>query len=218
MLSTGSLPHIKTKDSQCVSCTNGASTVTTLSKPVVYIILGSTRTGRSSEKIGNTIKKIADKRKDIKIEIIDIKNFNLPFFDDPQAPSRRKKISDPEVQKWSEKIKEAHAYIFVFPEYNAGYPGVLKNALDSLYPEWNNKPAALISYSGGPSGGTTAASQLRQVLHELEMNPIKEEINIPNSWKAFDAKDNLVDEQSIEKKLFSMIDELVASIKNTIER
>lgn len=175
--------------------------------PVIQIILGSTRTGRSSDKIGNILKKMADKRPDILIEIVDLKNFNLPFFND-EAPAKRKEIADPIVKKWSDKIKQADAFIIIVPQYNAGYPGVLKNALDSLYPEWNNKPVAFIGYSGGTSGGSSAINQLREVIAELKMKPISLDINIPTVWKAFDQDGNLAD-QTIEAKLNSMIDQLI---------
>lgn len=176
--------------------------------PLIQIVLGSTRKGRSSDKIGNLLKQMADKRGDISTQIVDLRDFTLPFLNDEEAPSRRKQITDPLVKKWSDKIKEADSFIIIVPEYNAGYPGVLKNALDSLYVEWNNKPVAFVGYSGGPSGGKSVINQLREVTVELEMIPVSLEIKIPTFWKAFDQQGNLVD-KTIEARLNSIIDQLI---------
>lgn len=177
-------------------------------KTLIQFILGSTRNGRLSPKIGDYLKKLAGKRDDVSIEIVDLKNFNLPFLNDEISPSKRKEITDPLVKKWSDKIKEADAFIIISPEYNGGYPGVLKNALDSLYAEWSNKPVAFVGYSGGLSGGTGAIKQLRDVVLELKMKPIDLDIKIATSWKAFDQEGSLVD-KTIESRLNSIINELI---------
>jgi NAD(P)H-dependent FMN reductase len=97
----------------------------------------------------------------------------------------------------------------VVPEYNSGYPGVFKNALDLLYKEWNNKPVGFIGYSGGASGGTSAIAQLRDVARAFQMIPVSSAINIPSAWKALDLHGNLVD-TTIEQKLNTLIDQLRA--------
>src|SRR5271170_4332972 len=130
----------------------------------IQIIVGSVRDTNTGENIAQNIKNIADKNGNITTEIIKIKDYNLPLYADKVAPaSQVKAITDPILKKWSDIIKKAHAYIIIVPEYNAGYPGALKNALDSLYVEWKNKPVAFVGYSGGPSGGAAAISQLKQV-------------------------------------------------------
>jgi NAD(P)H-dependent FMN reductase len=182
----------------------------------IKIILGTTRTGRTSKKIADTLKKMADKRTDIHTEIIDLNDYNLPFFNDVIAPDRRETITDPVVQKWSDKITQSSSFIIVLPEYNSGYPGVLKNALDSLYKEWNNKPVAFVGYSGGPTGGSSAIAQLRQVAKTLQMIPIDVEINIPMAWKVFDQDGNLLD-KNIEPQLNNMIDAIIAAQKTKQE-
>jgi len=174
----------------------------------IQIILGSTRKGRTSKKIGNALKNIADKRIDITTEIIDLIDYNVPFLDDEIPPASRKEITDPVVKRWSDKIKEADAFIIVVPEYNSGYPGVLKNALDSLYKEWNNKPVAFVGYSGGTSGGTSAVAQLRQVALALQMIPIDLDITIGSAWKALDTKGNL-NNKNIENELNAAIDQII---------
>ncbi|HEV2917028.1 MAG TPA: NADPH-dependent FMN reductase [Candidatus Babeliales bacterium] len=190
--------------------------ITNMKKDIhIAIILGSTRDGRISEKIGVALKYILDKRSDIKPEIIDLKDYNLPFLYDQTPPASQTVITDPIIQKWSEKIRNTDGFIIIVPEYNAGYPGVLKNALDLLYKEWNNKPVGLVGHSGGPSGGISAITQMQTVLHAFKMIPASSSITIPTSWKAFDEKGGLID-QTIEPKLMAIINELLKHIYNKI--
>lgn len=181
-------------------------------KMQVKIILGSTRKGRTSDKIAQELKLMADKRSDISTEILDLNDFNLPFFNEEVPPARRENITDPVIQRWSDAISEGDAFIIVVPEYNYGYPGVLKNALDSLYKEWNDKPVAFVGYSGGPAGGANAIAQLRQVAKGFKMIPVEGDILIPSAWKAFDTKGKLA-HQDIENELNTMIDQLKNSKK-----
>lgn len=173
----------------------------------IQIILGSTREGRLGEKVFNLIKQIVSKRKDFKVEFIDLKTWNLPFLNDPMPPSMGQ-YSDPLVKKWASKINEADAYVIITPEYNHGYPGVLKNSFDLIYKEWNNKPITFVSY-GGYVGGSRAVEQLRQVAIEFQMAPIREAIFIPMIWQAFDEKGNLKDKEDYEKRLNSMLNQLI---------
>lgn len=174
----------------------------------VKIILGSTRQGRMSPKIAHALKQIADKRTDIKTEIIDLNDYNLPFFNEATPPASRKTITDPIIQRWSDVIQEADAFIIVSPEYNSGYPGVLKNALDWLYKEWNNKPVGFVGYAGGSAGATTSLAQLHQVAHGLEMKTIATDINIPSSWKALDETGDFVN-KDIGNLFNTMLDQLI---------
>lgn len=109
---------------------------------------------------------------------MDLRDYPLPFFNDATSPSQRGgKYPESAIQKWADKIAAADAFIIVSPEYNHGYPGVLKNALDSICPEWANKPVGFLSY--GSAGGARSIEQLRQVVIELGMLPIKNSINLP---------------------------------------
>lgn len=177
----------------------------------IGIVLGSTRQGRLSDKIAREISTSLSKRSDVMCEILDLKEFQLPFFEDEVAPARREVIKDPQVQRWSDAVARQQAFIFIVPEYNAGYPGVLKNALDSLYKEWNNKPAALIGYSGGESGGTHALAQFREVIKAFKMAPLEDQITIPTSWKAFDHKGSFM-HASFNQDLAALVDQLIKSI------
>ncbi len=177
----------------------------------VFMILGSTRQGRTSDKIAHVLNKMLENRTDISTQIIDLRDYQLPFLYDSITPASRKVITDPFIQRWSDKIMEADAFIIITPVYNAGYPAVLKNALDLLYKEWGGKPVGFVGYSGGPSGGAEVISQFDPVMRELKMIPITTRITIPTVWKAFDQQGNLLD-TSIPGTLDTMVNELIANI------
>lgn len=176
----------------------------------LQIIIGSVRTTRTGEKIAKNIKAMIDKRPEVKAEIIDIATYALPFYTDKIAPeSRTTAITDPVLKKWSDTIQQAQGYIIVSPVYNAGYTAPLKNALDSLYKEWNNKPVAFIGYSGGMSGGTSMMAQLRQVAYALKMIPVATQIGIAQSYKAFKEDGSLMNADTIEREVNLIVDQLL---------
>lgn len=143
----------------------------------VQIIVGSTRQGRFSEKPAAWIYEQAKKRKDWEVELVDLRDYPLPFFEEPVSPSMMDgEYNNPDLQRWSRKVSEADGYIVVTPEYNHGYPAVLKNALDSEYHGWNKKPVGFVSY--GNVGGARSVEQLRQVAVELQMAPVRQAIHI----------------------------------------
>ncbi len=180
-------------------------------KKNIKIILGSTRQGRSSEKIGQAIKKITDKRSDAQVDIVDLQEYNLPFLYEEISPSKRTKVTDPAIKKWSDTISAADGFIIVVPSYNSGYPGVLKNALDLLYKEWNNKPVALVGYSGGKKGGVQAVTALKSVLEKLQMKLVSAELLIPTERKAINSRGQFDDYKRCAKIINSMIDQLIAA-------
>jgi len=144
----------------------------------IKIIIGSTRQNRFSDKPAYWISEEIKMKDNVKTEILDLRDYPMPFFDEPIGPSRlNENYSFEEVKKWSAKIKEGDAFIIVTPEYNHGYPAVLKNAIDSIYPEWNYKAVGFISY--GSSGGARSVEQLRQVVNELRMVPIRNALHLP---------------------------------------
>ncbi|MEK6875649.1 MAG: NAD(P)H-dependent oxidoreductase [Nanoarchaeota archaeon] len=144
----------------------------------ILIIIGSTRKNRFSEKPANWIFEEAKKRKEFEVELIDLRDYPLPFFDEPVSPSFAKEpFLNEDVKKLSKKINEADGFIVVTPEYNHGYPAVLKNMFDYIYREWNKKSIGFISY--GSVGGARSVEQLRQVAIELQMAPIRQSIHIP---------------------------------------
>jgi NAD(P)H-dependent FMN reductase len=143
----------------------------------IQVIIGSTRPGRLSEKPAQWIAAVAAKRPELAVELVDLRDYPLPFYNEPKSPRQLQgKYPDERVQAWSGKAAEADGYIIVTPEYNHGYPAVLKNALDSIYPEWNNKPVGFVSY--GTVGGARSVEQLRLVAVELQMAPIQRSLHV----------------------------------------
>jgi NAD(P)H-dependent FMN reductase len=142
----------------------------------IKVIIGSTRQNRFSDKPAHWIYTEAKKKAD-EVEILDLRDYPMPFFNEPVSPAMSGKYSNEIVKKWSEKIMDGDAFIIVTSEYNHGYPAVLKNALDSIFPEWNRKAMGFVSY--GNAGGARSVEQLRQVVIELQMVPIRSAIHIP---------------------------------------
>lgn len=173
----------------------------------IQIILGSTREGRVGDKVAQWVVGVAKTRSDFTHELLDLKEWNLPMFNDAISP-KKSEYSYDSSRKWSEKIAQGDGYLFVTPEYNHGYSAVLKNALDILYNEWVKKPAACVSY-GGVAGGTRAVQQLRQVFIELQMVPVRGGVHMPFIWNAFDEKGELKDKEAQEKQLNATLDQLV---------
>lgn len=124
----------------------------------IGIIVGSTREGRVSPQVANWVKEVADKRGDAQYEIIDIADFKLPLLGEADQDASG-------AAAWSESINRNDGFIFVVQEYNHSISGSLKNAIDYLRPEWNNKAAGIVSY--GAVGGARAAEHLRGILGEL---------------------------------------------------
>jgi NAD(P)H-dependent FMN reductase len=157
----------------------------------IQIILGSTRPQRHGEKVAHWINALAAQQREMKTELIDLRNWPLPFF---QESSPQPEIYAHElVRDWVQTVQAADAYIFVTPEYNRSFPAVLKNALDYGFDAWSNKPAAFVAYSGDITGGARAVEHLRQVAIALQMAPIREAIHIPVVWRQFDEQGWLVD-------------------------
>ena len=139
----------------------------------IAIILGSTRPGRNGEAVAKWVYNIARKRQDAEFELVDIKDFNLPLLDEPVPPSMGQ-YSKPHTKAWAEKIGSFDGFVFVTAEYNHGIPGALKNAIDFLYAEWNNKAAGFVSY--GSVGGARAVEQLRPVLAEVQIATVRNQV------------------------------------------
>jgi NAD(P)H-dependent FMN reductase len=156
----------------------------------IQIIIGSTREGRRGEIVAKWVYGQLKKLSNIEAELLDLRDYPLPYYDEPLSPTVLKEYRHPEGQRWADKIAEGDAYIIVTPEYNHGYPAVLKNALDYTYYSWNNKPVAFVSY-GASASGARAVEQLRQVAVELQMAPIRNGVYLPLMQKPFDEQGNL---------------------------
>lgn len=139
----------------------------------VAVIIGSTRPGRIGEAVAHWVQEIAQKRSDAEFELVDIKDYHLPLLDEPVPPSQGQ-YSQPHTKIWAAKIATFDAFVFVTPEYNHGISGALKNAIDFLYREWNNKAAGFVGY--GSAGGARSVEQLRLVMAELQIADVRNQV------------------------------------------
>lgn len=143
----------------------------------IKVIAGSTRDGRFSDKAAKWISEEIIKYEEVSVEILDLRDYKMPFFDQAISPKFKQEPYENEaVARFTRKIDKADAFIIVTPEYNHGTSAVLKNAMDWVYHEWNNKPVGFVSY--GAVGGARAIEQLRLMAVELQMAPIQEAIHI----------------------------------------
>jgi NAD(P)H-dependent FMN reductase len=175
-------------------------------RPHIQILLGTTRQGRRGELAGRWIARLASGLADFTSELIDLRDWPMPFFDQAKSPASGEYTADYQL-RWARKIAAGDGFILVTPEYNHGTSAVLKNALDVIWSEWNNKPVSFVSY-GGPAGGARAVEQLRQVAVELEMAPIRVAVVIASIDKAFDAQGEPVKREILEKNGHKMFDQL----------
>ncbi|GAA5037215.1 NAD(P)H-dependent FMN reductase [Thermocatellispora tengchongensis] len=125
------------------------------------IILGTTRPNRNGEAVARWVRDLAAKRGDAEYELIDLRDYALPHLDEPNIPALGGYRHE-HTRRWSEKISSLDAFVFVTPEYNHSIPGVLKDAIDFLYTEWNNKVAGFVGYGG--DGAVRAVEHLRHIL------------------------------------------------------
>jgi NAD(P)H-dependent FMN reductase len=139
----------------------------------IAIILGSTRPGRNGEAVARWVYDIASQRDDAEFELVDLKDFDLPLLDEPVPPAMGQ-YSKEHTLAWAAKIAEFDGFVFVTPEYNHSTSGALKNAIDYLYAEWNNKAAGFVSY--GSAGGIRAVEHLRHIMAELQIADVRGQV------------------------------------------
>jgi NAD(P)H-dependent FMN reductase len=170
------------------------------------IIVGSTRPGRKAEAVARWVHGIANKRGDAEIEVVDIEEFKLPLLDEPIPPSRGQ-YNNQHTKVWAAKIDSFDAYVFVTPEYNHGTSGALKNAIDYLYREWNNKAAGFVGYGG--AGGVRAVEQLRQVVGELQIADVRAQVML-SLFTDFENFTIFKPGPNQEKAVNAMLDQVIA--------
>ncbi len=139
----------------------------------IAIILGTTRPGRIGESVAKWAFEIASKRSDADFELVDIADYNLPLLDEPLPPSMGQYSKD-HTKRWAAKIDTFDGFIFITPEYNHGIPAALKNALDFIFKEWNNKAAGFVGY--GSAYGARAVESLRLVMGELMIADVRAQV------------------------------------------
>jgi NAD(P)H-dependent FMN reductase len=179
--------------------------------PVISVIVGSTREGRFSEKPAKWILQQLQKRQGIDARLLDLRDFPMPFFDQPATPAMpdRMPYQNEVVQKWTAAIAASDGFVIVTPEYNYGPSAVLKNAIDWVYPEWNRKATAFVSY--GSAMGARSVQQLRETAIELQLAPIRSSVHIPVAtlWAHYTGGDVEAGLAELEAPAEKLIDDLL---------
>ena len=157
----------------------------------LLIIVGSTRPGRAADAVLPWVVNAAAAHGDFEVEVADLRDWPLPHFEehwgtigDINDPT----YSDPIVKAWNNKVKESDAFIVLTPEYNHSVPGVLKNAIDTVWLSFGfrNKPVAFVGYSGGISGAIRAIEHLAHIFIEAEAVPLRNTVVLPQLQTVFD--------------------------------
>lgn len=178
-----------------------------MSNPKIAIIISSTRETRFGEKPARWIYDLAAQRNDLDVELVDLRDFPLPFFD--EVASNAWVPTQNEIGlRWQKKIAEFDGYIFVTAEYNRSITGVLKNALDYAYVEWNRKAAAYLGY--GSVGAARAIEHLRLISVELQMAPTRTGVHLQGAdFMAVSRQGKSLNElEYLQQNASAMLDEL----------
>lgn len=174
----------------------------------IGVILGSTRQNRFGEQVAHWVMSQLPNTPERQFELLDLRDFNLPFYDEPQSPDTLGgKYSSAIAQRWHDTVAATDAFIFVTPEYNHTYPAVLKNAIDYLYEPWHGKPYSIVCYSPGAIGGARAADQLRNLLNYIGLHSCGE-IDLCHAKKQF--ADGGQPEASIAVRLQTLVNKLTS--------
>jgi len=181
--------------------------------PKLQVIVGSTRPTRAADLVVPWVLDRARKHGAFDVELLDLRDWPLPMFEEHVGTIgdfSNPTYSAPIVRDWNRKVKEGDAFLVITPEYNHSVPGVLKNAIDSVFVSYalRNKPLAAISYGGGIAGGVRAIEHLAHIAIEAGMAPLRESVLIPFVQQAFDAEHNPVNPRT-EIALQIVLDDLV---------
>jgi NAD(P)H-dependent FMN reductase len=188
--------------------------------PKIGIIIGSTRPSRFGDKPAAWIHSIARKRADLDFEVLDLRDYPLPVFDEPGSPAWGP-VENKVAQRWAAKLASLDGFILVTPEYNHGTSAALKNALDYAYNEFVRKPVAFVGYGG--VGGARAIEHLRLVAAELQMASVRNAVHIAANdflglWRQGKSFDDL---PHLGQSATAMLDELAwwtKALKNAREK
>ena len=172
----------------------------------IGIVIGSTRPGRKGGGVGAWVHEIASRRDDAEFEPVDLADYDLPLLSEPTVPSDAgREYATPATQAWSRTIASYDGFVWVTPEYNHGVPAAMKNALDVLWSEWNNKTVGFVAY--GFDGGTRAVEQWRMIVAAAFMIAVRPQVALQNfadfDGNAFTPLDRR------ERELTSLLDHLV---------
>lgn len=172
----------------------------------IAVVTGSTRPGRNNIAVANWVLENAQKRDDAQFELVDIADFNLPVLDEAM-PAGFQQYANEHTKKWSQTIAQYDGYIFVTPEYNHSISGALKNALDYISVEWNNKAAGFVGY--GSAGGVRAVEHLRQIASELQLAHVRNQVQL-SLFTDFENFSEFKPADMHQESLTAMLDQLVS--------
>jgi len=172
----------------------------------IAVIVGSTRPGRKALDVARWVMEFAQTRSNASYELVDIQDFKLPLLDEPVPPSMGQ-YSQPHTLAWAAKIAEFDGFVFVTPEYNHATSGALKNAIDFLYKEWNNKAAGFVGY--GSAGGARAIENLRLVMGELMVADVRAQVML-SLFTDFENFATFKPAAHHEKSVHAMLDQVEA--------
>ncbi len=172
----------------------------------IGIIVGSTRPGRKAAAVAKWAYDLLKSRKDAEFEIVDIEDYKLPLLDEP-VPPLMGQYSKAHTKTWSAKIASLDAFIFVTPEYNHSTSAALKNAIDFLFREWNDKAAGFIGY--GSAGGVRAVEHLRLVMGEIKVADVRAQVML-SLFADFEAFTTFKPGEQHDKTVHAMADDLIA--------
>lgn len=173
----------------------------------ILIVIGSARKGRVADKILGYVQADFAKRDNVDVTVADLKELQLPFFENENAPlSPEYTISDPNVQAWSNMVQAADSVLFITPEYNHTLSAIQKNALDSLGPDWNEKPVTAVAY--GWSGGSLAVNTLREVLENVKADA-KHSIAQLGFMKDINPDGSVINQENVDAQISAAINEIV---------
>jgi NAD(P)H-dependent FMN reductase len=177
-------------------------------KPKIGIVLSTTRAKRFADKPAEWLLELAGRRDDADFEIVDLRDYPIPFFEEDASPVWMPPTSEAAL-RWGKKMAELDGYVFITAEYNHSMSGVLKNALDYAYSEYNRKPATFVGYGG--VGAARAVEQLRLVFAELQIASLKHtvHINAPEYLGVVNEGKTLADFPYLEDAAVLMLDQLV---------
>ena len=173
----------------------------------IGILIGSTRPNRNGEAIGRWVHSIAAQRDDVEFGLLDLADFDLPLLNEPLPPAMGAAPEHEHTRRWAEAVASYDGFVFVSPEYNHSVPGALKNALDYLFAEWNDKACGLVTY--GSAGGVRAGEHLRQIAGELKMADVRAQVML-QFGQDFDANYQFAPRAFQEQAVHAMLAELVA--------
>jgi len=180
----------------------------------VKVIMGSVRPNRAGEAVTRWVLDEAARRSGgVDYEVVDLRDLNLPFMDEAMPPASGAPYAHEHTKAWSRVIDAADGFIFVTPEYNQGYSPALKNAVDYLYSEWKDKPAALVGY--GADGAAKAIRQLRQVLAFVGLKLQDGQVGIEKIWEAVD-ENGRVKGEYVRGDLPELLDQFEAALAEPV--